>query len=316
MTCVDCGAPSSGRCANCLEEVRETPNWRPTHQFVPLAESPDGPEVPEVRCCHGCGATLPSPRSLGRPRIYCSSKCYPSVEAHRIARESAEPRHCQACDVVLKPGRRRFCSAACSRWAMRHPGERRDGRTCRRCGIAITPPKRDWCSQLCQEIARGVRLDPALPRVPPANSQRCTEPRCTNSRKYANGLCKSHGNRHREAALGLDWRARVGDQDRRRQRDRMKTRRRRAKARDPQADDIYINVVGDRDGWRCGIPGCRRRAIDPARPYPHPRSASIDHIEPLSRGGLHVYANVRIAHLQCNVARRNVFDHEQLALFG
>lgn len=339
MTCVDCEAPSSGdRCADCLEEVHETPNWQMEQQNKPPTGALDaGGRTAERRCC-GCGAILTSPPGLGRPRIYCGRECYPSValspayvtrrkarsrelaarivEAHRMAREHAEPRHCQACNAVLEPGRRRFCSAACSQWAARHPGERRIGRTCRRCGVAIASPKRDWCSKLCFDIARGYRLDPALPRVPPVNSLLCTEPGCTNSRKYTNGLCSSHANRRREAALGLDWRSRTGDPDRVRQKNRMKTRRRRAEITDPQAQSIYINMVGERDGWRCGVPGCRRRRIDPTKSWPHPLSPSIDHIEPLSRGGLHVYANVRIAHLRCNVARGNRFDHEQLALFG
>ena len=333
MICIDCGAPDCivARCPDCLEEVRETPNWWVPEQYALPPEPMERTRRTAERRCHGCSAVLPPPNPLGRPRIYCGAECYPwgRVRAERAARTRArreeraiarqatrEPRHCQACDAVMDPKRLRFCSAACSQWAKRHPGERRDGRTCRRCGIAIESPKRDWCSRLCQEIASGQRLDPVLPRVPPANSLRCTEPGCTNSRKYTNGLCSSHGNRRREAALGLDWRARTGDRDRVRQKDRMKTRRRRARVSDPQADDIYINVVGDRDGWRCGIPGCRRRPIDPTKPWPHPLSPSIDHIEPLSRGGLHVYANVRIAHLACNTARGNSIDNEQLALFG
>jgi len=73
-----------------------------------------------------------------------------------------------------------------------------------------------------------------------------------------------------------------------------------------------MDVVGERDGWRCF---CRRR-INRLLTYPHPRSPSVDHIEPLSLGGEHTYANVRIAHLDCNVRRGNRIAVEQLALFG
>jgi 5-methylcytosine-specific restriction endonuclease McrA len=126
-------------------------------------------------------------------------------------------------------------------------------------------------------------------------------------------MCKAHYNRARRARFG--WRALAGDPEKIRQKDRMKTRRRRAKVNDPGAEDIYIDVVGDRDGWRCGIPACGRK-VDKVKRHPHPLSPSIDHIEPLSKGGLHTYANVRIAHLRCNIARSNRFDYEQLALVG
>jgi 5-methylcytosine-specific restriction endonuclease McrA len=78
---------------------------------------------------------------------------------------------------------------------------------------------------------------------------------------------------------------------------------------------IDRDAVGDRDGWRCGI--CHRR-VDRTKVYPHPRSPSLDHIIPQSypENGPHTWANVRIAHLDCNVARSNLGGNEQLALFG
>lgn len=72
-------------------------------------------------------------------------------------------------------------------------------------------------------------------------------------------------------------------------------------------------MVGDRDGWKCGI--CRRK-VDRTLPYPDPRSPSLDHIIPLSERGPHTYANCRITHLGCNTARSNRGGNEQLALVG
>jgi 5-methylcytosine-specific restriction endonuclease McrA len=34
----------------------------------------------------------------------------------------------------------------------------------------------------------------------------------------------------------------------------------------------------------------------------------IDHIVPLSRGGLHCYANVQVAHSRCNLRKRNKIE--------
>jgi hypothetical protein len=60
--------------------------------------------------------------------------------------------------------------------------------------------------------------------------------------------------------------------------------------------------IFDRDGWMCHI--CRT-AIDPATAYPHPLSASLDHVFPLVRGGTHSRANVAAAHLTCNSSKKD-----------
>ena len=70
--------------------------------------------------------------------------------------------------------------------------------------------------------------------------------------------------------------------------------------RDPSAEDIYPDVVGDRDGWFCEL--CERH-VDRDVKWPDPMSPSIDHIIPLSWNGPHRYWNVRIAHLGCNIRR-------------
>jgi 5-methylcytosine-specific restriction endonuclease McrA len=68
-----------------------------------------------------------------------------------------------------------------------------------------------------------------------------------------------------------------------------------------------------RDGSRCHI--CRRR-LSPKTKWPHPRTPSIDHLIPLTRGGLHEKANVRTACLSCNSAKGNRGGNEQLLLIG
>lgn len=81
-------------------------------------------------------------------------------------------------------------------------------------------------------------------------------------------------------------------------------------------DGIPDEEILDRDGWRCQIPGCKRRPIRADAKYPHPRSKSIDHIVPLSLGGDDTAVNKRAAHLGCNVTRSNKMGFEQAALFG
>lgn len=99
--------------------------------------------------------------------------------------------------------------------------------------------------------------------------------------------------------------------------DRRRARCRRRYLRHAQTwDGITDQEILDRDGWRCQIPGCKRRPIRKDARFPHPRSKSIDHIVPLSLGGDDVAANKRAAHLTCNVARGNRMTSEQLPLFG
>jgi 5-methylcytosine-specific restriction endonuclease McrA len=91
------------------------------------------------------------------------------------------------------------------------------------------------------------------------------------------------------AAKRQAWRCK----DCRRPHRRAADARRRARKRETQIDPVDIRLVAQRDGWRCAICG-----------GPVTRSTwSLDHIEPLSHGGPHTYANVALAHAACNSRR-------------
>jgi hypothetical protein len=70
-------------------------------------------------------------------------------------------------------------------------------------------------------------------------------------------------------------------------------------------DGVKDTEILERDGWTCRIPGCESNPIPREIPYPHPLSASIDHIIPLSLGGTDTAGNKRASHLVCNVRRGN-----------
>ena len=65
---------------------------------------------------------------------------------------------------------------------------------------------------------------------------------------------------------------------------------------------IDYQVVFNRDDYMCGICGTQ---VDRNLTYPHPMSASLDHILALSRGGAHAYLNAQCAHLTCNLVKGN-----------
>lgn len=51
-------------------------------------------------------------------------------------------------------------------------------------------------------------------------------------------------------------------------------------------------------------------------PYQHRRSATIDHVVPLTEGGDDTCANVQLAHRGCNARKSNRGGRQQLRLLG
>lgn len=66
------------------------------------------------------------------------------------------------------------------------------------------------------------------------------------------------------------------------------------------SERIDLWVVAERDRWRCGICGKRVGQMTTGR-----RSASLDHIVPLARGGQNLYVNVQLVHLVCNWSKHD-----------
>ena len=89
--------------------------------------------------------------------------------------------------------------------------------------------------------------------------------------------------------------------------------RRRARERNAFVTRVSRVKIYTRDRWRCGI--CNK-AVARNRVAPHPLSPTIDHIIPLSKGGTHEPANVRLAHYICNSRRGDRETAVQLALIG
>lgn len=100
------------------------------------------------------------------------------------------------------------------------------------------------------------------------------------------------------------------------------THRARAKRFKVYCELVDSRVVYARDKWICGI--CHKK-IDPKLKYPHPKSATLDHVIPLSvcrdlpygpEHG-HSYQNTQPAHWDCNCIDKGANAvGEQLALIG
>lgn len=88
--------------------------------------------------------------------------------------------------------------------------------------------------------------------------------------------------------------------------------RRAQRELDAFVEEVPLLEIAERDGWKCHI--CRKK-VDPKFKYPHPMSATRDHLIPLSHGGLHEKRNVKLAHWDCN-RRRHDGGTAQLRLIG
>ena len=97
--------------------------------------------------------------------------------------------------------------------------------------------------------------------------------------------------------------------ERNRYHDRIKNTRRRG-AEHP--DSLSLEEIGERDKWRCHLCG---KKVSRKLQSPHPRSATVDHLIPVSSDGDDAPENTRLAHRDCNT-RRGTGGTVQLLLVG
>jgi 5-methylcytosine-specific restriction endonuclease McrA len=136
-------------------------------------------------------------------------------------------------------------------------------------------------------------------------------------RRYCSRSCKDKA-RHLRVKADPERYARLVER-RHRNRTRKPDRRPKNRRRTHGAEAVTVDrlAILERDGWRCQVRKClfRSRTIDPALAYPHPRSATLDHVVPHSLGGAYVPANLQAAHLRCNVVK-GAGGTDQLRLIG
>lgn len=182
---------------------------------------------------------------------------------------------------------RTFCSPRCRNWRHAHGDERPswlDERHCGQCGVVVTSPdiRVRYCSPRCQKLAAAGSAV-GTQRVCKFCDQTFT---VTNGKQvYCSRACRLGYNRRFASASAL--------------------RRTARRWRDADAERFTVLDIADRDGWVCGL--CLG-PIDPNIRGDRFRQVTVDHIVPLSRGGLHRFDNVQLAHWTCNAAKRDSID--------
>lgn len=225
-------------------------------------------------------------------------------------------RICQGCEREIVPAARQgnprlWCSDACrnrSTYLARKaagkvyfPRSSVYPRGCNECAASYVArsARGRFCSTACQAADKNRRQNAQYAE----NPQRFVEMSRRNRRTMTEA---------QRAAVKLrvrQYRQRVGYLECARAADQ----RRRARKASAAVEKFRPVEIFERDGWRCGI--CTRK-VNRLLAWPDPRSPSLDHIVPLSLHGDHTRANVRLAHLDCNVKRGNRIESEQLALIG
>lgn len=225
---------------------------------------------------------------------------------------------CRGCGTPVAPkagrgGRpRKWCSQACANWVRRHPGVLRPtSRACRLCSADLSgrSMKALYCSRRCGEVAQGKRLSECY------GTRFCALPECGKLFQPARQGQRCCSEKHGKVLYNRESRA-DGRQKPPPWTDARRDRYHQRRARKKQAstgEPVLLEAIAERDRWRCHL--CRKR-VGKAIAWPHPRSASLDHLVPLSRGGTHDPANVRLAHLSCNSSKGSRAVGEQLLLIG
>lgn len=259
--------------------------------------------------CGSCGSEIPErpagPRT-GRHRKYCDS-CHP---------KAARPRSCIACGCAMPTPKGGRLGGACD--DCKGPNGRIYRNECQYCGKrSADKAKRKYCGDECRSMRPKLR-----------DRQQCKGCERTFSasgvRAYCSDSCRSAAAAIKVVRTCADCDAsfealpRNVDQQLwcapcKRTRKRKHSSTRRARKMTTQVEPIDPREIFDRDGWRCGI--CERR-VDRRLRYPHPLSASLDHIEALSLGGTHTRENVQLAHLTCNIRKGSNRAPAQLRLIG
>jgi 5-methylcytosine-specific restriction endonuclease McrA len=289
------------------------------------------------RTCQQCGEPMTRMPKLGPQPKYCSESCRTrswsakKIVAQRIrlaaarAAKTANRKPCPQCGgpVERQPGKRgpvpMYCSALCKGRAAsarrvadgRYAAElaasaarsaaarAANARPCQYCGAPMADPRRKQCgSPGCERRFNADRSREYFrrlggnPYVKPEHGRTANAALAAKrAARQAAGLPANPWTEPRKAA----------DQ------------RRRAAKRGAATEKFTPLEIFERDRWKCGICG---RKVDRDLAYPDPKSASLDHIVPLSCGGEHSRANSRLAHLDCNIQRGNRGGNEQLSLVG
>lgn len=249
--------------------------------------------------CRGCGTAV-APTENARNRPICELCASP-----RTARPPTTT--CLCGTKFQNTGNQKFCSAQC-REKSKYKSTRIDGKNTRRkipavliciqCSSSFTAIQTSlarFCSLECGDAARYARASHSHVCVECGSrfaSKQLKASTCSRSCQIARSIKGGYeGAARRDACIPRIHASRADAL-------RLYGFKRRTTIAAFRGVEIFSSEeIFDRDGWTCQI--CFEE-IDRAVKCPHPRSGSMDHIIPISKGGEHTRSNVQCAHFGCN----------------
>ena len=284
---------SSGGRPNATCEICSSPFYR--------KPSPDRNGLYRRACSRSCGLELR--KQLNALRYLDGKSCDVGYASCAIC-QSLLPRNYAKPQACAK----KECAAERQRWQHHRkrgqevPPRASATRACDECGQRFQPTRatQRYCSSRCGGKA-GRRTRKHRQRVALRLADRVGT---TDHRQHRDGTCAECG----KALTGRQKRwcsAQCAEISRSRHRDHVA--RQAFKGIAPLAAEVPFTTreIAERDGWRCHI--CSRQV--------KPCDASLDHLIPISDGGVHKKANVRLAHHRCNSIRSDT-GHAQLLLIA
>lgn len=301
LVCAQCGAEFMRHLCG-VAAPKKCPTCRYFGKF-PSAPLPSEAGPAAYRCLD-CGS--PVPRTGGRRRRCLEHWLAYEVDRNRAkeaarvrpskAKPAPPPRKCLDCDELIYKSFTKWperCSTHARVHLRRHINEAKAARL-RAVRDAEPDPKCVDCGSDVPRRTRGKQIR-----------------RCGDCRRMRTNAIEAERQRNNpEARRAKEKRYRDGH----REQWRAKLKRRRARHLGARTAERFTDrEIFERDRWICQI--CKRKVNKKLR-FPHPMSASLDHVVPLVEGGQHTRANTRLAHFRCNCARRDRGGNEQLALIG
>ena len=249
-----------------------------------------------MHICEVCGKAFDRAGIRGPLPRFCSASC------RRGGRKTELTRKCDICGVAYEVSGRgnppRICSAECKaeKERRRQRGYRKDiERSCEICGSLFLTrnPKSVACSPACQRervrIYQQRKYLESRVDLPETKVWVC---------KWCDGEIVVPYSLTGNRVYHDDCRVRA-----RRHRNRVKSVRRQNARVEPNRIDVFD--IAERDGFVCHI--CLD-VVDMSLPRTSRFGATLDHVFPLSLGGLDVEENVKLAHWICNIKKSNKLE--------
>lgn len=248
--------------------------------------------------CKNCGTPFEERRGSGRKREFCCQKCGDQFRYKQKRLNKTIKKNCEWCGATFfaMHERIRFCSNSCSgKYRMMNKRKYPVIKKCVVCGkdFEALNKRVKCCSQECGHVLSGrIGSKSAEATIKWLTCVNCGAQfrKTRRGQKFCSHSCYLEYMLQVDASSAAHFQLGANG----------KKHVRRAKKYGVKYERINPVDIYERDNWVCQICG---EPVDKYLRWPHPLSASLDHIVPLSKGGQHVESNVQLAHYRCNTLK-------------